>query len=63
MSPDRQPSQPDRNLAMELVRATEVAALSASRWMGLGDKEAADQAAVDGLRAGNHFHGWRGVDR
>ncbi len=41
---------PDRNLAMELVRATEVAALSAARWMGLGDKEAADQAAVDGLR-------------
>lgn len=35
---------------MELVRATEVAALAASRWMGLGDKEAADQAAVDGLR-------------
>ena len=50
MSSDRHPSQPDRNLAMELVRATEVAALSASRWMGLGDKEAADQAAVDGLR-------------
>ena len=41
---------PDRNLAMELVRATEVAALAAARWMGLGDKEAADQAAVDGLR-------------
>ena len=41
---------PDRNLAMELVRATEVAALAAARWMGLGDKERADQAAVDGLR-------------
>lgn len=41
---------PDRNLAMELVRATEVAALAAARWMGLGNKEAADQAAVDGLR-------------
>lgn len=50
MSADRHPSEPDRNLAMELVRATEVAALSAARWMGLGDKEAADQAAVDGLR-------------
>jgi fructose-1,6-bisphosphatase II len=50
MSTQRQPSEPDRNLAMELVRATEVAALSAARWMGLGDKEAADQAAVDGLR-------------
>ncbi len=41
---------PDRNLAMELVRATEVGALAAARWMGLGDKERADQAAVDGLR-------------
>jgi fructose-1,6-bisphosphatase II len=35
---------------MELVRATEVAALGAARWMGRGQKEAADQAAVDGLR-------------
>lgn len=43
-------SAPDRNLALELVRATEVAALAAARWMGLGDKEGADQAAVDGLR-------------
>jgi fructose-1,6-bisphosphatase II len=47
---ERRPSEPDRNLAMELVRATEVAALAAARWMGMGDKEAADQAAVDGLR-------------
>jgi fructose-1,6-bisphosphatase II len=47
---ERQPTQPDRNLAMELVRATEVAALAAARWMGRGDKIAADQAAVDGLR-------------
>ena len=43
-------SQPDRNLAMELVRATEAGALAAARWMGRGDKIAADQAAVDGLR-------------
>ena len=50
MSDTRQPSEPDRNLAMELVRATEVAALSAARWMGRGEKESADQAAVDGLR-------------
>lgn len=50
MSMERRATEPDRNLAMELVRATEVAALAASRWMGLGDKEAADQAAVDGLR-------------
>jgi fructose-1,6-bisphosphatase II len=35
---------------MELVRATEVAALAAARWMGRGDKKSADQAAVDGLR-------------
>lgn len=47
---DRVGSAPDRNLAMELARATEVAALGAARWMGLGDKEGADQAAVDGLR-------------
>jgi fructose-1,6-bisphosphatase II len=47
---ERRATEPDRNLAMELVRATEVAALAAARWMGLGDKEAADQAAVDGLR-------------
>src|ERR671935_268096 len=37
---------PDRNLAMELVRVTEAAALAASRWMGRGDKEGADGAAV-----------------
>lgn len=43
-------SQPDRNLALDLVRATEAAALNAARWMGRGNKEAADQAAVDGLR-------------
>lgn len=40
----------DRNLGMELVRTTEAAALSAARWMGRGDKIAADQAAVDGMR-------------
>jgi fructose-1,6-bisphosphatase II len=41
---------PDRNLAMELVRVTEAAALAAARWMGRGDKEAADQSAVDAMR-------------
>src|ERR1044072_276787 len=41
---------PDRNLALELVRVTEAAALGAGRWIGRGDKEAADQAAVDGMR-------------
>ncbi len=40
----------DRNLAMELARVTEAAALAAGRWMGRGDKEAADQAAVDAMR-------------
>jgi fructose-1,6-bisphosphatase II len=42
---------PDRNLALELVRVTESAALAASRWVGRGDKIAADQAAVDAMRA------------
>src|SRR3712207_2541090 len=41
---------PDRNLAMELVRVTEAAALAASRWMGRGDKEGADLAGVDAMR-------------
>src|ERR1044071_2583714 len=41
---------PDRNLAMELVRVTEAAALAASRWMGRGDKNGADGAAVDAMR-------------
>lgn len=40
----------DRNLALELVRVTEAAALGASRLVGRGDKEAADQAAVDAMR-------------
>ncbi|MCX6385616.1 MAG: class II fructose-bisphosphatase [Solirubrobacterales bacterium] len=42
---------PDRNLALELVRTTEAAALSAARLVGRGDKEAADQAAVDAMRS------------
>src|SRR5277367_691637 len=41
----------DRNLALEAVRVTEAAALSASRLMGRGDEKAADQAAVDAMRA------------
>ena len=41
---------PTRNLAMELVRVTEAAALAASRWVGRGDKEGADGAAVDAMR-------------
>src|SRR5688572_21778484 len=45
---------PDRNLALELVRVTEAAALAAGRWVGMGDKEAADQAAVDGMHTVLH---------
>jgi fructose-1,6-bisphosphatase II len=45
-----QPQPPDRNLAMELARVTEAAALAAGRWMGRGDKIAADAAAVDAMR-------------
>jgi fructose-1,6-bisphosphatase II len=41
---------PDRNLALELVRVTEAAAMAASRWMGRGDKNGADGAAVDAMR-------------
>ena len=40
----------ERNLAMEVVRVTEAAALSSARWMGLGNEKAADQAAVDAMR-------------
>jgi fructose-1,6-bisphosphatase II len=46
----RETSKPDRNLALELVRVTEAAALAAARWVGRGDKEQADQAAVDAMR-------------
>ncbi len=40
----------ERNLGLDLVRVTETAAMGAARWLGRGDKEAADQAAVDGMR-------------
>ena len=46
----RSPQAPDRNLALELVRATEAAALAAGRWMGRNQKESGDQAAVDAMR-------------
>ena len=48
MPPDKQ--VPDRNFALELVRVTEAAALAAARWMGLGDKNGADGAAVEAMR-------------
>jgi fructose-1,6-bisphosphatase II len=44
------PIPPDRNIALELVRVTESAALSSARWMGRGDKISADKAAVDAMR-------------
>jgi fructose-1,6-bisphosphatase II len=50
MNADDLPPDPGRNLALELVRATEAAAMSAARYMGRGDKEAVDQAAVDAMR-------------
>ena len=48
--PERVPQAPERNLALELVRVTEAAALAAARWQGRGDKEGADKAAVDAMR-------------
>ena len=42
--------RPDRNLALELVRVTEMGAIGAGRWVGRGDKNSADAAAVDGMR-------------
>lgn len=42
--------KPDRNLGVELVRATEAAAIAGSAWIGRGDKNAADGAAVDAMR-------------
>src|SRR3954452_5442113 len=50
MSPIPDPDRPDRNIALELVRVTEGAALAAARLVGMGEKEAADQAAVDAMR-------------
>ncbi len=44
------PSRPDRNIALELIRVTEAAAIAAARWAGRGDKNAADGAAVDAMR-------------
>ena len=49
--PPRLPGQaPDRNLAMELVRVTEAGAMAAARWVGRGDKNGADGAAVQAMR-------------
>jgi fructose-1,6-bisphosphatase II len=50
MTPIPDEDRPDRNIALELVRVTEAAALAAARLVGMGEKEAADQAAVDAMR-------------
>ena len=47
---EHRPEAPDRNLAMELVRVTEAAAMAAGRWVGRGDKNGGDGAAVDAMR-------------
>jgi fructose-1,6-bisphosphatase II len=49
-STDRPEQAPDRNLALELVRVTEAAAMAAGRWVGRGDKNGGDGAAVDAMR-------------
>src|SRR3982750_870074 len=49
-SPPREPP-PDHSRAMELVRVTEAAAMAAGRWVGRGDKNGGDGAAVDAMRA------------
>ncbi len=51
MSSPHTPEAPDRNLAMELVRVTEAAAMAAGRWVGRGDKLGGDGAAVDAMRS------------
>ncbi len=61
VSADPARTPPDRNLALELVRVTEAAAMGASRWIGRGDKNAADQAAVDLMRLMVNTVSMRGV--
>src|SRR3954463_7928182 len=55
------PSSPDRNLALELVRVTEAAAMAAGRWVGRGDKNGADGVAVNAMRVLISTVGMRGV--
>ncbi len=56
-----QPEAPDRNLALELVRVTEAAAMAAGRWVGRGDKNGADGAAVNAMRQLIHTVSMSGV--
>src|SRR6267154_2222600 len=53
--------RPDRNLALELVRVTEAGAMAAGRWVGRGDKEGGDGAAVDAIRELVNSVSMRGV--
>ncbi len=55
------PTAPDRNLALELVRVTEAAAMAAGRWVGRGDKNGADGAAVNAMRQLIHTVSMNGV--
>ena len=55
------PSYPDRNLALELVRVTEAAAMAAGRWVGKGDKNGADGVAVNAMRVLISTVGMRGT--
>lgn len=56
-----QGESPERNLALELVRVTEAAALAAARWVGRGDKNGGDGAAVDAMRQLIHTVSMKGV--
>src|SRR6476469_5056150 len=55
------PESPDRNLALELVRVTEAAAMAAGRWVGKGDKNGADGVAVNAMRVLISTIGMRGT--
>ena len=61
MTTTARPEAPDRNLAMELVRVTEAAAMAAGRWVGRGDKNGADGAAVNAMRQLIHTVSMSGV--
>lgn len=60
-TPTRRREAPDRNLALELVRVTEAGAMAAGRWVGRGDKEGGDGAAVDAMRELVNSVSMRGV--
>src|SRR6202022_4228437 len=61
MSAGSRREAPDRNLALELVRVTEAGAMAAGRWVGRGDKEGGDGAAVDAMRELVNTVSMRGV--